>query len=39
VANLTGGGIEIKFLLAAVGLAAVGLMSFVGNAIMDKKEA
>lgn len=39
VANLTGAGIEIKFLLAAVGLAAVGLMSFVGNAIMDKKEA
>ncbi len=37
VANLAGGNIEIKFLLAAIGLAAVGVMSFIGNAILDKK--
>ena len=38
VASLAGGNIEIKFLLAAVGLAAVGVMSFIGNAILDKKQ-
>ncbi|MDO9493998.1 MFS transporter [Acetobacterium sp.] len=37
VANLAGGNIEIKFLLAAIGLAAVGVMSFIGNAILDKR--
>lgn len=38
VANLAGGSIESKFLLAAVGLTAVGVMSLVGNAILDKTQ-
>jgi MFS family permease len=38
VANFAGGNIEIKFLLAAVGLACVGVMSFIGNAILDRKQ-
>lgn len=38
VANLAGGSIEIKFLLAAVGLASVGVMSFIGNVILDRQQ-
>ncbi|MBI4857482.1 MAG: MFS transporter [Acetobacterium woodii] len=38
VANASGGNIEIKFLLAALGLFSVAVLSWFGNMILDKKQ-
>nr|WP_320026238.1 MFS transporter [uncultured Acetobacterium sp.] len=38
VANASGGNIEIKFLLAALGLFSVAVLSWFGNMVLDKKQ-
>lgn len=38
VANASGGDIAIKFLLAALGLFGTGMLSWIGNMILDKKQ-
>lgn len=39
VANVFGGDITVKFLMASLGLLGTGILSWFGNMIMDKKQA